>query len=121
MRFAVAASIAGLSAVAVASDGYKVGGYGPPPMNTTMTSSTTSMPAMPEMTPPTYTTEVVTELTTYCPQSTQITHGGVTYTVTEATTLTITNCPCTVTKPVYTSVVTVCSTWYTEHRARSDL
>lgn len=36
--------------------------------------------------------------TTYCPEATQITHNGVTYTITEATTLTITNCPCTVTK-----------------------
>jgi hypothetical protein len=51
----------------------------------------------------TYTTEVVTALTTYCPASTQITYGGTTYTVTEATTLTITNCPCTITKPVTTS------------------
>lgn len=48
----------------------------------------------------TYTTEVVTALTTYCPASTQITYGGTTYTITEATTLTITDCPCTVTKPV---------------------
>ena len=45
-------------------------------------------------------------------------HNGITYTVTEATTLTITNCPCTVTKPVYTSVVTSCSTWYKQHMCR---
>jgi hypothetical protein len=51
----------------------------------------------------TYTTEVVTAVTTYCPAATEITHGGQTYTVTEATTLTITNCPCTVTRPVTTS------------------
>jgi hypothetical protein len=31
----------------------------------------------------TYTTEVVTALTTYCPSATEITHGGTTYTVTE--------------------------------------
>ena len=65
-----------------------------------------------------YTTEVVTAFTTYCPEATTFSHGGVTYTVTEvrsvvttvypqqlltenqATTLTITNCPCTITKPV---------------------
>jgi hypothetical protein len=47
-----------------------------------------------------YTTEVVTALTTYCPAATQLTHNGKTYTVTSATTLTITNCPCTITKPV---------------------
>ncbi|KAI5364244.1 hypothetical protein Slin14017_G062080 [Septoria linicola] len=42
---------------------------------------------------------------------TNIEHNGVTYTVTEATTLTI-PCPtgCMVQKPVYSSVVTVCST-----------
>lgn len=47
-----------------------------------------------------YTTEVVTALTTYCPAATTLTHGDKTYTVTEATTLTITDCPCTVSKPV---------------------
>jgi hypothetical protein len=34
----------------------------------------------------TYTTEVVTALTTYCPAATEITHGGTTYTVTEVRT-----------------------------------
>lgn len=34
----------------------------------------------------TYTTEVVTALTTYCPSATEITHGGTTYTVTEVRT-----------------------------------
>jgi hypothetical protein len=45
-----------------------------------------------------YTTVVVTALTTYCPYATQFTHNGIVYTVTEETTLTITNCPCTVTR-----------------------
>ncbi|KAL8393066.1 hypothetical protein RB595_003027 [Gaeumannomyces hyphopodioides] len=58
----------------------------------------------------TYTTEVVTALTTYCPEATQITHGGKTYTITKATTLTITDCPCTISKPVYTSKVVECKT-----------
>lgn len=58
----------------------------------------------------TYTTEVVTALTTYCPVATQITQGGKTYTVTSATTLTITDCPCTISKPVYTSKVVECKT-----------
>ncbi|KAL8947770.1 MAG: hypothetical protein Q9222_005991 [Ikaeria aurantiellina] len=61
-------------------------------------------------TEPVYTTEVVTAFTTFCPVSTQITHGGETYTVTSATTLTITNCPCTVTKPVISTPVVYCST-----------
>jgi hypothetical protein len=59
----------------------------------------------------TYTTETVTALTTYCPYATEITHGGTTYTVTEATTLTITNCPCTVTRPITTVSSVVCNTW----------
>ncbi|KAL6914390.1 hypothetical protein FSST1_012150 [Fusarium sambucinum] len=49
--------------------------------------------------PPVYTTEVLTAITTYCPEPTTLTHGNKTYTVTEPTTLTITDCPCTVTKP----------------------
>lgn len=41
-------------------------------------------------TAPVYVTEVVTAFTTYCPEATSLTHNGVTYTVSEATTLTIT-------------------------------
>lgn len=41
-------------------------------------------------------TEVVTAYTTYCPEPTTFTTNGKTYTVTEATTLTITDCPCTI-------------------------
>jgi len=79
-----------------------------------------------------YTTEVVTSFTTYCPEATSIVHNSQTYTITEvctspnalftyertltdaifqATTLTITNCPCTVTRPLVTSPVVYCSTW----------
>jgi hypothetical protein len=54
-----------------------------------------------------YTTEVHTAYTTVCPAATQLTFNGVTYTVSESTTLTITNCPCTVVKPVTTSSVVV--------------
>ncbi|KAK4498058.1 hypothetical protein PRZ48_010714 [Zasmidium cellare] len=96
MRFAVAAS--GLVAVASAS----LQGYGAPAGYGPAANSTSAAPA--------YVTEVLTSYTTYCPGPTSITHNGVTYTVTEATTLTITNCPCTVTKPAYSSVVSSCST-----------
>lgn len=41
-------------------------------------------------------TKVVTEYTTYCPEPTHVTMNNKTYTVTEACTLTITDCPCTV-------------------------
>jgi len=54
-----------------------------------------------------YTTEVHTAYTTYCPAATTVALGGTTYTVTEATTLTITNCPCTIVKPVTTSSVVI--------------
>lgn len=57
-----------------------------------------------------YTTEVVTALTTYCPVATELTFGGTTYTVTEATTLTITDCPCTIHKPVTTISSVICNT-----------
>ncbi|KAI1380886.1 hypothetical protein F4677DRAFT_203071 [Hypoxylon crocopeplum] len=57
-----------------------------------------------------YTTEVVTSYETYCPGPTQITYGTNTYTVTEATTLTITDCPCTISKPIYTTSSVSCVT-----------
>lgn len=38
-------------------------------------------------------TDVISEYTTYCPEATTLTHGGMTYTVSTATTLTITSCP----------------------------
>ena len=54
---------------------------------------------------PVYTTKVVTAYTTYCPDSTTWTEHGKTYSVTSATTVTVTHCPggCTRTVPVTTS------------------
>ncbi|KAF2711435.1 hypothetical protein K504DRAFT_343575, partial [Pleomassaria siparia CBS 279.74] len=52
--------------------------------------------------PDVYTTIFHTDLTTVCPSATELTIGGSTYTVTEATTLTITDCSCTLTEPVAT-------------------
>lgn len=65
-----------------------------------------------------YVTQVVTAYTTYCPSSTIMTYQNKTYAVTEATSLTITDCPCTITTPLpslpsgstITSVVTISST-----------
>ncbi|ODQ63589.1 hypothetical protein NADFUDRAFT_53252 [Nadsonia fulvescens var. elongata DSM 6958] len=45
-------------------------------------------------------TKVVTALTTYCPEPTTLVHGNKTYTVTAPTTLTITDCPCTLTSVI---------------------
>jgi len=58
----------------------------------------------------TYTTEVVTAVTTYCPEPTELTYGGTTYTITEATTLTISDCPCTIKKPVTVVSEVICHT-----------
>ena len=94
MKFATAAIFAGIATASV---------YQPPPVNGTGWGDV-------------WTTEVVTAFTTYCPAATTFEHGGVTYTVTEvgflnatvypqqqltltqATTFTVTNCPCTITK-----------------------
>jgi len=56
----------------------------------------------------TWTTDVVTAFTTVCPAATVLTYGEHTYTVTEATTLTITNCPCTISKPVIVTSSVYC-------------
>merc|ERR1711977_742582 len=92
MRFTAAVAAAGLAGAAVADH----------MSNSTMAASASDV----------YVTDVVTAYTTYCPEPTKITHKGETYTVSEATTLTITNCPggCTVTKPASSAVVSVCST-----------
>jgi len=59
-----------------------------------------------------YTTEVVDTYVTVCPAQTTLTYQGVTYTntLTESSTITITNCPCTVSKPVYTTSSVYCNT-----------
>ena len=44
------------------------------------------------------TTKVVDEFTTFCPEPTTFEMGGHTFEVEEATTLTITDCPCTITE-----------------------
>lgn len=72
MRFAAAVAAATMAGLATAS-------VAPGPKN--------------NGTAPAYVTEVVTAYTTFCPEATEITHAGETYTVSEATTLTITNCP----------------------------
>ncbi|KAK0635550.1 hypothetical protein B0T17DRAFT_612396 [Bombardia bombarda] len=58
----------------------------------------------------TYVTETVTAVTTFCPGPTEVTYGGTTYTITEATTLTISDCPCTITKPVSVISSVICHT-----------
>jgi hypothetical protein len=59
---------------------------------------------------PVWVTDVVTSFTTVCPAATTLSFNGVTYTATESETITITNCPCTVSKPVYITSSVVCAT-----------
>jgi hypothetical protein len=58
------------------------------------------------------TTETVKSYTTYCPYATSIIEGNKTYTVSEATTLTVTDCPCTKTNsyPAYPTTITIGTT-----------
>lgn len=64
--------------------------------------------------PPVWVTTTVSAYTTYCPAPTQVTQGNLTYTVTSATTLTIKNCPCTVSYPATTASTTTLS-YYTTY------
>ncbi|CAG8952948.1 hypothetical protein HYFRA_00007663 [Hymenoscyphus fraxineus] len=63
---------------------------------------------------PVWVTTVLTAYTTYCPVPTSVVQGNQTYTVTSATTLTIKNCPCTVTYPATTASTTTLS-YYTTY------
>jgi hypothetical protein len=114
MRSAVvAATLAGAASAAWAPPaGYSTGSWGESSAAPVVSSAAPVYSTPVESAPAQYTTEVVTAYTTYCPKATEITHGGQTYTATEATTLTITNCPggCTISHPassppVYTSPV----------------
>jgi len=52
-----------------------------------------------------YTTDIVDVYVTVCPAGGAVTVGGSTYTntLTISSTITVTNCPCTIVKPVYTT------------------
>lgn len=56
----------------------------------------------------TYVTQTVTAYTTICPAATTIVHGSNTYTATANQTLTLTNGPYTIVKPVHTTSIVVC-------------
>lgn len=92
MQFTVAAlAMAGAAAASWSPDAGSHGGWGEhgapqgapagPPSNGTWGGDS-------------YTTEVVTAFTTFCPEATEVTHGGMTYTATEATTLVRTHLRC---------------------------
>ncbi|KAI1771932.1 hypothetical protein F4818DRAFT_428344 [Hypoxylon cercidicola] len=53
-----------------------------------------------------WTTVIETDYVTYCPAPTTFAWNNVTYTATSATTLTITNCPCTITYSTPTLITT---------------
>jgi len=56
-----------------------------------------------------YTTEVVTQYTTYCPEATSIVHGSHTYSVSTPGHITMSHGPYTVTRPLITQTITECS------------
>ncbi|RKF76524.1 putative collagen alpha-5 chain [Golovinomyces cichoracearum] len=51
-------------------------------------------------------TDIVSELTTFCSSSTEFVHNLKTYTITEPTTLTISDCPCTISRIVPATIQT---------------
>jgi len=64
----------------------------------------------------TWVTTTVEVLTTVCPEATHLTFNGVTYTATASETITITNCPCTVSfKPTVTPVVPATTPVFVNH------
>jgi hypothetical protein len=60
--------------------------------------------------PISYITSVQSTYETYCSESTEFTYGTKTYTVSTPGTYTITDQPCTVTAPVYSTPTTICTT-----------
>ncbi|ODQ66276.1 hypothetical protein NADFUDRAFT_40923 [Nadsonia fulvescens var. elongata DSM 6958] len=54
-------------------------------------------------------TNIVSEYTTFCPFPTTFVEGGHTYEVSEATTITVTDCPCTRKTTYTTSITTLCA------------
>lgn len=81
------------------------------PISSYVPSSTFVVPPLnvTSVTPPIYvtTTETVSSFTTYCPLPTTVVQGNQTYTITSATTLTVTNCPCSLTKTYPATVTTI--------------
>ena len=63
-------------------------------VSTPVASSNGTMPAMSGEV--VTTTKVVSVYTTYCPEATTVEMNGKTYTASSATTITITDCPCTI-------------------------
>lgn len=63
-------------------------------MSTPAASSNSTMPASSDEV--VTTTKVVSVYTTYCPEATTVEMNGKTYTASSATTITITDCPCTI-------------------------
>jgi len=86
MRFSIAAVVAALAA-GVLAQGY---------------SSSVSTPVQ-------YTTDVVYEYVTWCPEATTLTYGGTTYTVNTPTSLTLSGSSYTVQTPIYTTTSVICN------------
>lgn len=99
MRFTIASA----ALIVGASASYGYGEYQPPVNSTSKYEPVepTETPSYPVEVPPVYVTKTTEKYETYCPGPTTITYGTQTYTVTEETTLTITDCPCTYVETTY--------------------
>lgn len=78
----------------VITDPVSTGAMSTGAMSTPVASSNETMPAMSDEV--VTTTKVVSVYTTYCPEATTVEMNGKTYTASSATTITITDCPCTI-------------------------
>ncbi|UNI13478.1 hypothetical protein JDV02_000221 [Purpureocillium takamizusanense] len=74
------------------------GEYAEPPHHSEPTHPAHSTGTHPHGNHTVTTTKVVSRYTTWCPEPTTVCIGSKTYTVTKPTTLTITDCPCTITE-----------------------
>ncbi|KAI6709213.1 chitin recognition protein [Diplocarpon mali] len=91
-------------------DGYTTTVSSPSCIDTTVTKSSTVQPLATKVEEPIgYTTLTTDTYTTFCAEPTTFTYGGQTFTITEPTTITVTDCPCTYSIPRsdYTEYTTI--------------
>ncbi|KAI1806639.1 hypothetical protein F4811DRAFT_509838 [Daldinia bambusicola] len=101
-KTAAAFGLVAVTGVAASTAG-TAGGYPAYPVNNTAPSSVwqyynTTVP----------TTVVVPQFTTVCPEATTMSYNGVQYTVTKGQTVTVTDCPCTITTAIHTLTSSLC-------------
>ncbi|KAJ9210120.1 hypothetical protein DTO166G4_8310 [Paecilomyces variotii] len=112
MRFSIAA-LAALAAGAVATTTtdiiYDTTTWCPEEASSTPVVQSSSVQTPIVKPTPSITTDIVKDYTTWCPEATVITHGSQTYSVTKPTSLTMSNGPYTVSRPLLSKTVTYCN------------